>query len=42
MLYERIALTHLVDAIILMDGGSDSLMRGDEHGLGDPSKMLCH
>lgn len=36
LLYERIALTHAVDAIIIMDGGSDSLMRGDEHALGDP------
>ena len=24
-----------VDAVVLFDGGSDSLMRGDEHGVGD-------
>lgn len=27
---------HSVDAILLFDGGSDSLMKGDESGLGDP------
>lgn len=32
----RVCNTHDVDAIIAMDGGSDSLMRGDEGGLGDP------
>ncbi len=24
-----------MDAVVLLDGGSDSLMRGDEHGVGD-------
>jgi hypothetical protein len=24
-----------VDAVVLLDGGSDSLMKGDEHGVGD-------
>lgn len=28
--------THSVDAIVLVDRGSDSLMTGDEEGLGDP------
>ena len=23
------------DAVVLLDGGSDFLMRGDEHGVGD-------
>lgn len=35
-LYTQLIDTHKVDAIILMDGGSDSLMVGDEEGLGDP------
>jgi len=35
-LYELIARTHEVDGIVLVDGGSDSLMVGDEEGLGDP------
>jgi hypothetical protein len=35
-LYRQLVRDHNVDAIIVVDGGSDSLMRGDEHGLGDP------
>ena len=35
-LYEALVDLHNVDAIIAVDGGSDSLMRGDEEGLGDP------
>ena len=35
-LYEQFIDTHAIDAIILIDGGSDSLMVGDEEGLGDP------
>jgi hypothetical protein len=35
-LYEELAARHAIDAVILVDGGSDSLMRGDEEGLGDP------
>lgn len=31
-----IVAEHQVDAVLLVDGGSDSLMRGDEEGLGDP------
>lgn len=34
--YERLIQTHSVDAIVVVDGGSDSLMAGDEEGLGDP------
>lgn len=29
-----------IDAVVLVDGGSDSLMRGDEAGLGSPSEDL--
>jgi hypothetical protein len=35
-LYQRLVDEHDVDAIVLIDGGSDSLMAGDEEGLGDP------
>jgi len=35
-LYEYFIETHDIDAIILIDGGTDSLMAGDETGLGDP------
>lgn len=35
-LYEFLCARHGVDAIVVLDGGSDSLMRGDEAGLGDP------
>lgn len=35
-LYERLCDEHEVDAIVAVDGGSDSLMAGDESGLGDP------
>ena len=34
--YGQLMETHSVDAIVLFDGGSDSLMAGDEEGLGDP------
>jgi hypothetical protein len=37
-LYEFLCARHSVDAICVMDGGSDSLMRGDEAGLGDPAE----
>lgn len=30
-----------LDAIVLVDGGSDSLMRGDEEGLGTPSEDIA-
>jgi len=35
-LYTQLIEKHSVDAFILIDGGTDSLMKGDENGLGDP------
>ena len=35
-LYRQFVVRHSVDAIVLVDGGSDSIMAGDEEGLGDP------
>lgn len=35
-LYTQLVRDHAVDLVIVVDGGSDSLMRGDEEGLGDP------
>ncbi|MGB0383712.1 MAG: DUF1152 domain-containing protein [Ardenticatenaceae bacterium] len=35
-LYQQFIVEHSIDAIVLVDGGSDSLMVGDEEGLGDP------
>lgn len=35
-LYAQLVQEHSIDAIVLVDGGSDSLMAGDEEGLGDP------
>jgi hypothetical protein len=35
-LYRQFVEAHAIDAIVLVDGGSDSLMAGDEEGLGDP------
>jgi len=35
-LYQGWITEHQVDAVVLIDGGSDSLMAGDECGLGDP------
>jgi len=34
--YSKVVNEHSVDGIIIFDGGSDSLMRGDEESLGDP------
>lgn len=34
--YRQLAREHALDAAVIVDGGSDSLMRGDEEGLGDP------
>jgi hypothetical protein len=34
--YSAVAGEHGIDAVVLVDGGSDSLMVGDESGLGDP------
>jgi hypothetical protein len=35
-LYSQLIAEHSVDAVVIVDGGSDSLMAGDEEGLGDP------
>ncbi|MEX3099298.1 MULTISPECIES: DUF1152 domain-containing protein [unclassified Streptomyces] len=39
----RALLDHLggIDAIVLVDGGTDILMRGDEHGLGTPEEDMA-
>jgi len=34
--YRQLVRDHAIDAVVVIDGGSDSLMRGDEEGLGDP------
>lgn len=34
--YRDLVQQHQIDAIVLVDGGSDALMRGDEESLGDP------
>ncbi len=34
--YKNLVEKENIDAILLIDGGSDSLMKGDEEGLGDP------
>ena len=34
--YQWLVSSHNVDAVVAVDGGSDSLVRGDEPGLGDP------
>lgn len=34
--YRQLIAEHTIDAVIIVDGGSDSLMVGDEDGLGDP------
>ena len=38
----RTLIAHLggVDAVVLVDGGTDILMRGDEHGLGTPEEDM--
>ncbi|KAH3759246.1 cell surface glycoprotein [Pelomyxa schiedti] len=35
-LYSKFVTDHSIDGILAVDGGSDSLMVGDESGLGDP------
>lgn len=37
-LYRQFINEHAIDAIVVVDGGSDSLMRGNENGLGDPAE----
>ncbi len=38
--YEHLVAEHRVDAVVLADGGTDSLMRGDEPGLGTPHEDM--
>lgn len=38
--YEALATTLALDAIVLCDGGTDLLMRGDEAGLGTPAEDM--
>jgi hypothetical protein len=40
-IYEAIVERHQIDTIILIDGGTDSLMFGDEEGLGTPLEDSC-
>ncbi|MEO0727895.1 MAG: DUF1152 domain-containing protein [Bacteroidota bacterium] len=39
--YKHIIKQHNIDTIILIDGGTDSLMFGDEEGLGTPVEDIC-
>ena len=39
--YEALVRELAVDAIVLVDGGTDSLLRGDEAGLGTPSEDMA-
>lgn len=40
-IYAHIAESLALDAIVLVDGGVDSLLRGDETNLGTPEEDLC-
>jgi hypothetical protein len=39
--YEKLVGRLNVDTIVLVDGGTDSLMRGDEEGLGTPHEDMA-
>ncbi|MEM7370597.1 MAG: DUF1152 domain-containing protein [Bacteroidota bacterium] len=39
--YEAIIEEHEIDTLLLVDGGTDSLMRGDEAGLGTPVEDMA-
>jgi hypothetical protein len=39
--YRYLQETHDLQAIVLIDGGTDSLMRGDEDGLGTPTEDMA-
>jgi len=39
--YEYLVRRLDIDALVLVDGGTDILMRGDESGLGTPSEDMC-
>jgi hypothetical protein len=38
--YQHLVDEHAIDAIVLVDGGTDILMRGDETGLGTPAEDM--
>ncbi|GAB2617801.1 hypothetical protein Aab01nite_31310 [Paractinoplanes abujensis] len=38
--YEHLIALHDIDAVVLVDGGTDILMRGDENGIGTPVEDL--
>lgn len=39
--YKYLIKTYNIDTVILVDGGTDSLMFGDEEGLGTPQEDIC-
>ena len=39
--YKYLIKTHNIDTIVLVDDGTDSLMFGDEEGLGTPQEDIC-
>lgn len=39
--YQALTELHRIDAVVLVDGGTDVLMRGDEAGLGTPEEDLA-
>lgn len=39
--YQYLIEKHAIDTVILIDGGTDSLMFGDEEGLGTPQEDIC-
>jgi hypothetical protein len=39
--YKNIARKHGIDTVVLVDGGTDSLMFGDEDSLGTPHEDIC-
>ncbi len=39
--YQYLIEQHDIDTVILVDGGTDSLMFGDEDGLGTPQEDIC-
>ncbi|NRB47370.1 MAG: DUF1152 domain-containing protein [Saprospiraceae bacterium] len=39
--YHYLIKTHEIDTVLLIDGGTDSLMFGDEEGLGTPQEDIC-
>ncbi len=39
--YQYLLATHAIDTVVLVDGGTDSLMLGDEAGLGTPQEDVC-